>query len=281
VRLVRVEGRVGKTETQNIAIRHASGEVIIFSDATTFYERSAIRNLVRNYADPSVGAVSGRYEYRNPTKGAIGFGSILFWKYENLIKTLQTRIQTISGCCGCIYSVRRDLYEPLPPDIISDLVEPLKILEKGFRIVFEPEAIAFEETTEKATDEFRMRVRVITRGMRGLWFMRSLLNPLRYGFVSFQLVSHKVLRWLVPVFLFALLAANLGLLGSSRFYDVTAALQLAFYAIALLGFLAERMHITFKLVTIPLYLVTVNAAAVVAMYDLWRGQKAVTWEPVR
>ncbi|MGB7540912.1 MAG: glycosyltransferase family 2 protein [Burkholderiales bacterium] len=281
VRLVRVEGRVGKTETQNRAVREAMGEVIIFSDATTFYERSAIRNIVRNYADPGVGAVSGRYEYRNPTGAPIGFGSILFWKYENLIKTLQTRIRTITGCCGCIYSVRRDLYEPLPADIISDLVEPLKILEKGYRIVFEPEAIAYEETTERTAEEFNMRVRVVTRGMRGLWYMRKLFNPLRFGFVSLQLLSHKVLRWLVPVFLFLLFASNLWLLDSSWFYDAVLALQLAFYGIAALGFLAERMNIALKLLTIPLYFVTVNAAAVVAMYRIFKGYKAVTWETVR
>ncbi|HZF20102.1 MAG TPA: glycosyltransferase family 2 protein [Burkholderiales bacterium] len=281
VRLVRVEGRVGKTETQNRAVREATGDVVIFSDATTFYEKSAIRNLVRNYADPEVGAVSGRYEYRNASGGAIGLGSILFWKYENLIKTLQTRIRTITGCCGCIYSVRRELYEPLPADIISDLVEPLKILEKGYRIVFEPEAIAFEETTEKTAEEFSMRVRVATRGMRGLWYMRSLFNPARYPFVSFQLFSHKVLRWLVPLFLLVLLAANLALLGSGRFYDATAVLQAAFYAAALLGLCAERTQLNFKVLNVPLYFVTVNAAAVAAMYGLWRGYKAVTWETVR
>jgi cellulose synthase/poly-beta-1,6-N-acetylglucosamine synthase-like glycosyltransferase len=281
VRLVRVEGRVGKTETQNRAVNEARGEVIIFSDATTVYERSAIRNIVRNYADPSVGAVSGRYEYRNPTGAPIGFGSVLFWKYENLIKTLQTRIYTITGCCGCIYSVRRNLYEPLPADIISDLVEPLKILEKGHRIVFEQEAIAFEETTEKTAEEFNMRVRVITRGIRGLLYMRKLFNPFRFGFVSFQLFSHKVLRWLIPVFLLILFVSNLWLLGSSWIYDAVFAVQLAFYGAALLGFLAERASIGFKLVTIPLYFVTVNLAAVVAMYRVWKGHKAVTWETVR
>lgn len=136
VRLVRVEGRVGKTETQNQAVRQARGDVIIFSDATTRYEHNAIRNIVRNYADAQVGAVSGRYEYYNPTGASIGVGSVLFWKYENLIKRLQTRIHTITGCCGCIYSVRREAYQPLPADIISDLCEPLKVLEKGYRIVF-------------------------------------------------------------------------------------------------------------------------------------------------
>lgn len=281
VRLVRVEGRVGKTETQNRAIREATGEIVIFSDATTSYEKSAIRNIVRNYADPEVGAVSGRYEYRNPTGAPIGFGSILFWKYENFIKTLQTRIHTITGCCGCIYSVRRKLYEPLPGDIISDLVEPLKVLEKGFRIVFEPEAIAYEETTEEATEEFNMRVRVVTRGMRGLWYARALFNPMRFAFVSLQLMSHKVLRWLVPLFLAALLVSNSLLLDASRFYATTFALQVAFYVVALVGYLAERRHVAFRLATVPLYFVTVNAAAVVAMYRILKGYKAVTWETVR
>jgi cellulose synthase/poly-beta-1,6-N-acetylglucosamine synthase-like glycosyltransferase len=281
VKLIRVEGRVGKTETQNRAVREARGEVIVFSDATTIYEPAALRNIVRNYADPEVGAVSGRYEYRNPTGAPIGFGSILFWKYENLIKIMQTRIRTITGCCGCIYSVRRDLYQPLPADIISDLVEPLKILARGYRIVFEPEAIAFEETTEKTFEEFSMRVRVVTRGMRGLWYMRRLFNPLHFAFVSFQLFSHKVLRWLIPIFLFALFVSNLWLLGSSWFYDATIALQLAFYGIAALGFLAERENVTSKLLTVPLYFVTVNAAAVVAMYRILRGYSAVTWETTR
>lgn len=281
VRLVRVEGRVGKTETQNRAVREATGEIILFSDATTLYEPSALRNIVRNYADASVGAVSGRYEYRNPTGAPIGFGSILFWRYENLIKVLQTRIRTITGCCGCIYSVRRELYQPLPADIISDLVEPLTILEKGYRIVFEPDAIAFEETTENAAEEFGMRVRVVTRGMRGLWYMRKLFNPLRFGFVALQLFSHKVLRWMIAPLLAVLFLSNLWLLGSSWFYAMTLGLQLVFYGIALLGLLAERSHVTFRPLTIPLYFVTVNAAAVVAMYRILKGHKAVTWETIR
>ncbi len=280
VRLIRVEGRVGKTETQNRAVRQATGEIIIFSDATTRYEQSAIRKIVRNYADPAVGAVSGRYEYYNPTGAPIGLGSILFWRYENAIKSMQTQVRTITGCCGCIYSVRRALYTPLPADIISDLCEPLKVLEKGYRIVFEPEAIAFEETTERTREEFNMRVRVVTRGMRGLMYMRALLNPLRHGFVAFQLMSHKVMRWLVPLFLAAAFLANLALLGRPL-YDVLFAMQVAFYAIALVGYFAERRSIRIGPFAIPLYFCTVNAAAVVAMVRIWKGHKAVTWETVR
>jgi cellulose synthase/poly-beta-1,6-N-acetylglucosamine synthase-like glycosyltransferase len=280
VRLVRVEGRVGKTETQNQAVRQAQGEIIIFSDATTRYEHNAIRNIVRNYADEQVGAVSGRYEYYNPTGASIGVGSILFWKYENLIKRLQTSIHTITGCCGCIYSVRKSVYQPLPAEIISDLCEPLKVLEKGYRIVFEPDAIAYEETTEETHEEFNMRIRVAVRGMRGLLYMRALFNPFRYGFVSYQLLGHKVMRWFVPVFMLVVLLANLFLLDS-WFYRVTLALQLGLYLAAAAGMLAEKWKIRFFAISVPLYLVTVNAASLAAMLRVLRGYKAVTWETVR
>ncbi len=280
VKLVRVEGRVGKTQTQNTAVKSATGEIIIFSDATTRYENANIKKIVRNYADQTVGAVSGRYEYCNPTGATIGIGNILFWKYENHIKSAQTRIKTITGCCGCIYSLRRKLYEPLPPDIISDLVEPLKILEKGYRIAFEQEAVAYEETTEKISEEFHMRIRVISRGMRGLLYMKKLFNPLNFGFVSFQLFSHKLLRWLVPIFMIIILAANLALVGRP-FYNVTLALQGLFYAMALAAWLGEKAHIKIKLLSIPLYFFTVNIASLISLYKTLKGYKAVTWETVR
>lgn len=280
VRLLRVEGRVGKTATQNAAVKAATGEIVIFSDATTTYEKNNIRNIVRNYADPAVGAVSGRYEYFNPTGAAIGTGNILFWKYENLIKNSQTRIKTISGCCGCIYSVRKKAYEPLPPDIISDLVEPLKILEKGYRIVFEPDAVAYEETTEKAGEEFKMRIRVISRGMRGLFYMKKLFNPFKFPFISFQLFSHKILRWLIPFFMIGILLSNLFLLDRT-FYKITMALQAAFYAMAVIAWLGEKAHLKLKIFSIPLYFFTVNIASLVSLYKTLKGFKAVTWETVR
>jgi len=280
VKLARVEGRVGKTETQNQAVKQATGEIIIFSDATTTYEHTAIKKIVRSYADPTVGAVSGRYEYRNPTGASIGVGNILFWKYENYIKNSQTKIKTVTGCCGCIYSIRRDLYEPLPGDIISDLVEPLKIVEKGYRISFEPEAVAYEETTERTSEEFNMRVRVITRGMRGLMYMKSLFNPFRHGFVSFQLFSHKVLRWCVPLFMVLILIANALLLGSD-FYNVLFVMQLVFYGLALIGYFGEKIKVRNKIFSVPLYFIAVNSASVIAMLRIFRGYKAVTWETVR
>jgi cellulose synthase/poly-beta-1,6-N-acetylglucosamine synthase-like glycosyltransferase len=279
--LKRVEGRVGKTATQNEAVKAATGDIIIFSDATTKYSKDAIRKIVRNYADEEVGAVSGRYEYVNPTGAPVGIGTILFWKYENFIKSMQTRIRTITGCCGCIYSVRKEAYVPLPPDIISDLVEPLKIIEKGYRIVFEPEAVAYEETTEKPSEEFKMRIRVITRAMRGILYVKSLLNPFKYPYVSFQLISHKVLRWLIPFFLIGLLVSNYFLLGKHWFYNLVFAGQIVFYLSALIGLLTDRYGHKVKLLAIPLYFCVVNYASFLAFFKTLKGHKTVVWETVR
>lgn len=278
--LHRVEGRVGKTETQNQTLTIAKGDIIIFSDATTKYKKDAIRKIVRNYNDPSIGAVSGRYEYVNPTGAPVGLGTILFWKYENSVKSRQTRIKTVTGCCGCIYSVRKSLYEPLPREIISDLVEPLKILEKGYRIAFEPEAVAYEETTETYEEEFGMRVRVISRGMVGLWYMQKLFNPFQYGFVTFQLFSHKVLRWMIPFMLPFLLISNLFLTGHP-FYTLTLVAQILFYIGAMGGFLLDKMGKKAKLLALPLYYCVVNAASVAAFFRTVFGKKVIVWKTDR
>jgi cellulose synthase/poly-beta-1,6-N-acetylglucosamine synthase-like glycosyltransferase len=281
IRLFRVEGRVGKTQTQNQAIQRANGEIIIFSDATTKYEKTAIRKIVRNYADSTVGAVSGRYKYFDPNQSQIGIGTIAFWDYENFIKMRQTKIRTITGCCGCIYSVRRNLYIPLPRDIISDLVEPLKVLEQGYRIVFEPEALAYETTCQNSDEEFKMRLRVISRGMRGLLYMKHLLNPFKYGFISFQLISHKILRWLIPLFLAILYITNIFLIQKNIFYLIFFSLQSIFCLLALIGLLIDYLPKKIKIFSLPLYFCVVNIASVVALVKTLMKKKDITWETVR
>jgi len=278
--LHRIEGRVGKTETQNRAVKMAKGDIIIFSDATTEYKKDAIKKIVRNYNDPTVGAVSGRYEYIDPKGTQVGLATILFWRYENFIKSRQTRIKTITGACGCIYSVRRELYELLRRDVISDLVEPLKILEKGYRIAFESKAVAYEQTTERSSQEFNMRIRVISRGMNGLLNVKGLLNPFRYGFVSFQLFSHKVLRWLIPFFVTILFFSNLALLGN-RFYNLIFILQAFFYLFALLGWIVDYFNIRIKLFSLPLYFCVVNLASAVSLIKTIWGEKHIVWETTR
>lgn len=280
VRLVRMPERRGKTFAQNVGVQQATGEVIIFSDATAIYHPKALLYLACNYHDPSVGAVSGRYQYFDPgQQSPTGLGSVAFWNYENLIKKMQSSIRTITGCCGCIYSVRKETYTELPADIISDLVQPLQAIRKGYRVVFEDRALAYEETTQSTSEEFSMRVRVVTRAMRGLLSVADLLKPWKFAWPAFQLWSHKIMRWMVPLFLIALLIANSLLLDSSL-YRFTLAVQLFFYAAALLNMLLP-LHRQWKPLGIPLFFCTLNAAALVSMLEICRGRKYVTWQTVR
>lgn len=281
VQLIRSDGRRGKTAMQNRAVDASRGDVIVFSDATTRYDRLAVRKLVQNFADPAVGAVSGRFRYVDPGCSPIGKGTSVFWDYESYIKLRQTKIRTITGCSGCMYAVRRSLYTPLPADIISDLVEPLAILRKGYTIVYEPDAFAYELPCTKTDDEFTMRIRVITRGMQGLLYMRKLLNPFRYGFVAFQLVSHKILRWLVPLFAVGGYALTIVLLDRGAIYYVAFCLQTAFYLLASLGWLMEYSSKKMPLLSLPLYFCVVNSASIVALVRLLMNKKDVQWKTVR
>jgi cellulose synthase/poly-beta-1,6-N-acetylglucosamine synthase-like glycosyltransferase len=279
VRLLRMPERRGKTHAQNVAAGQASGDVLVFSDATAIYHARALRYLAGNYEDPRVGAVSGRYRYFDPGESPTGLGSSVFWNYENLIKIMQSRIRTITGCCGCIYSVRKSAYTELPEDVISDLVQPLHVIQKGYKVVFEDRALAFEETTQTTADEFAMRVRIVARAMRGLLSVRDLLKPWKFPWVAFQLGSHKALRWMVPFLLLALFAMNLALLDSAA-YRLFLAAQLFFYAAALLNILLP-LHQRWKPLGLPLYFCTLNAAALAGMVELCRGRKYVTWQTVR
>jgi cellulose synthase/poly-beta-1,6-N-acetylglucosamine synthase-like glycosyltransferase len=280
VRLFRAPQRKGKTNAQNLGVEVANGEVLIFSDATTVYHPLALQYLACNYADLKVGAVSGRYQYFDPDgKSPTGSGMIAFWNYENLIKMMQSRIRTISGCCGCIYSVRKAAYTPLHPGVISDLVQPLWAIQKGYRVVFEDRALAYEETTKSSKEEFSMRVRVVTRGIRGILSVADLLNPAKYGWVSFQLFSHKILRWMVPFFLLLLFASN-AVLWNHPGYAWLFAAQTAFYGFALLTLLVP-LHRIWKPFGIPLYFCTLNAAALRSVVEVLRGRNYVVWETVR
>jgi len=280
VRLLRAPRRKGKTNVQNLGAAMADGEILVFSDATTVYHSMALRYLACNFADLSVGAVSGRYQYFDPGgESPTGLGMMAFWSYENLTKALQSRIRTITGCCGCIYAVRRSAYTPLSPEIISDLVQPLWAIKKGYRVTFEDRALAYEETTKSSAEEFSMRVRVVTRGIRGILSVSELLNPFRHGWISFQLLSHKILRWMVPFFLLSLFLGS-AILRHEPGYVVIWVAQVLFYLIALLT-LPLRLHRIWKPLGIPLYFCTVNAAALCSVVEVIRGRKYAFWETVR
>jgi cellulose synthase/poly-beta-1,6-N-acetylglucosamine synthase-like glycosyltransferase len=281
VRLVRMKTRRGKTSAQNVGVKIARGEIIVFSDATTIYHPQALRYLAANYRDKRVGAVTGRNHYFDLEENSpTGLGSAAFWSYENIIKAMQSRILTLSGCVGCIYSVRKSLYTKLRDDIISDLVQPLWVIQKGYRVVFESRAWAYEQTTSSANHEFWMRVRVITRGMRGILSVPELLKPWKYGWISFQLFSHKIMRWIMPFFLIGALLCSMLANPASLWAESLLKLQLTFYLVALVS-IRLPLYKVWKVLGIPLYFCTLNTAALVAFVELLRGHKYVIWDPVR
>jgi cellulose synthase/poly-beta-1,6-N-acetylglucosamine synthase-like glycosyltransferase len=175
--------------------------------------------------------------------------------------------------------VRRSVYTPLPDSACSDLVEPLEVVKRGYRVLFEDRALAYEETTKSTGEEFGMRVRVVTRGIRGVLSVADLLKIWRHGWVSFQLISHKLLRWCLPFLLLLLLVGNLMLLDNPIF-RVLLMLQALFYLFAALS-LVVPVHRRWKLLGIPLYFCTLNAAALFGVIELVRGHRYVIWETVR
>jgi len=277
--LYRQDEHLGKTNVQNGAVEMAQGEILVFSDATGMYDKDAIRKLVRSFADLNVGCCCGELRYvTGQEKGEEGEG--VYWKYERFIKKMESRINSLSGVNGAIYALRKNLYIPLPPDVISDFVEPLEIFKNGHRVIYEKEALCFEKSSKGITAEFRRKVRIIVRGLRGLAFEKALLNPLKYGLMSFQLISHKLLRWFLPLFLITLILANFFLI-SSPFFLVLFWLQIILYLFAFLGFVLDKFNVEFKLFYLPLYFCTINLAALVALVKFAKGEKKVVWQTER
>ena len=278
--LLRMADRGGKTLGLNAAVPRARGDIIVFSDANAMYARDVLRQLVANFADPAVGAVVGESTYTKPeveserTEG-------LYWRYETAIKRLESRIGSVVGGDGAIYAIRRALYVPMRADALSDFVNPLQIVRGGHRCIYEPLARSYEEAAKDFQREFRRKVRIVNRAWRALMMLRPLLNPLRYGFFAFELISHKLLRWLVPLFLAGALVTNLFLLGSAPIYTLTLVAQLALYALALLGYTLRHRERMPSILSVPYYFCLVNVASALGIFEAYRGKTYATWSTAR
>ena len=296
VRLIRQEPRAGKTSALNLAAGQAAGEILVFSDANSSYAPDALKRLVENFSDPEVGYVTGKMIYTNPDGSPIGDGCTSYMKYENLLRSVETRVGSVVGVDGGIDAVRRSLYRPMNPDQLPDFVLPLKVVEQGFRVVYEPRALLREQALNQAADEYRMRVRVSLRALWALWDLRHLLTfapSLFFSRVppshlprfapsflySWQLWSHKVLRYLCFVFLIMAYLANLALWDQGWFYQSTLLAQTAAYLTALASPLMERFRVRFKPVQLARYFVLLNLASAHAFLKFVMGKKQVMWQP--
>lgn len=267
IELFRIEGRKGKTYCQNEAVKKSSGEIIVFSDANSMYDEDALSELSANFFDPTVGVVCGELRYIKQKKSHEG----LYWKIEKFLKKTESKINSCIGANGAIYAVRKELYEKLPDEIISDFIEPLLIYKKGYRVIYDAAAFCTEEIGD-SPQEFNRKKRIILRSLQSLYLISSLLNPLKYTFFAFQVWSHKILRWMVPVFLLGIIVTNVFLLEND-YFKIFLWLQGMFYLLAFVGKYNKN-----SVFSIPYYFCVINWAASLAIIDWLRGKKQIIWK---
>jgi len=281
VRLHRQQERHGKTAAQNAAVEKANGEVLLFSDATTHYEPDVLRRLVPSFADATVGCVTGNVVYSHDADSSVSHGTRSYWNYEFLLKKHESAITSLIGVCGCMYAVRKSAYVPLYNEACSDFLVATTMVRQGLRAVYEPDAVCVEEPNAKGSKELAVRVRIITQTLADLWRNRDVLNPFRKGFYAVQLLSHKVMRYLVPLFLIVVFVTSALLAWQSLFFAAVFVAQVMFYVAAGASALMVRVGINSRLLALPQYFVITNVACLLALIKLMRGERYVRWEPVR
>jgi cellulose synthase/poly-beta-1,6-N-acetylglucosamine synthase-like glycosyltransferase len=277
--------RVGKAAALNRAIAVATGEVLVFTDANSALEPDAVTALVRPFADPTVGGVAGDQRYRRRgDEAAVTGGERRYWDFDRLLKVAESRAGNAISATGALYAVRRELVGEVPEGVTDDFATSTGVIAAGARLVFAPDAVAWEPVAASGEVEFGRKVRVMTRGLRGVVVRRELLDVRRHGFYTVQLVSHKVLRRLMVVPLAVLAVASPALWRRGRLYRLATVGQVLFYGAGAAGLLAgssARRRGRGRLLAIPAFFCLVNAASVKACWNLVTGRRIDRWEPQR
>ena len=282
VRLIRQNQRLGKSAALNLAVPQARGEIIVFSDANAIYQTDAIGNLVRHFSNPRVGYVVGnaRYYEKGSDASASAASEGLYWKLETYLKIKESLFGSVVGGDGAIYAIRRELYSPLLPTDINDFLNPIQIISKGYVGLFEPAAVCYEEAADTFSQEFRRKIRIVSRSLNVLRRVPVSMNPFKNTRHWFMLVSHKLLRWFAPVFMIVLFVASLAL-WQFPFYRVAAFLQIAFYAAAFVGWRWQSKNRLSKIFSLPFYFCLVNLASLIGCVNCLRGNLVGQWTPPR
>jgi cellulose synthase/poly-beta-1,6-N-acetylglucosamine synthase-like glycosyltransferase len=276
--------RVGKAEALNTAVSASKGEILVFSDANSMFKPDAIRALVKPFADPSIGGVAGDQRYMKINKaGNASIGERIYWNFDRFMKQFESRAGNTISATGAIYAIRRSLFQTVQEGVTDDFYTSTGVIAQGQRLVFSPDAVAYEPVAAASGIEFGRKVRVITRGLNAVFNSRGqLLNPFRYGFYAIQLFSHKIMRRLVVYPLLLLLFVTPFLWKTNLFYQIAMIGQLGLYSFALLGLILDGTRFRKpKIFTIPFYFCLVNAAALAASLNILRGRQIKRWEPQR
>ncbi len=274
--------RGGKAGTVNKLAAEAETEILVFTDANAYFERDAVRKLVRHFADERVGGVCGNLHIVASIGNIGSKGEERYWQVESWLKKQEGSIESTLGATGAIYAIRRSLFIPQPVDrqIADDLLLPLRIAAAGRRVVYDAEAVAYEETANSMLQEFRRKTRIATGTFNVIGVLRS--DAPRFSpFVRYAFFSHKLLRWVVPFLLIGLLAGTAGLLLLGAPLLPLLWVQLGFYALALFGLAAEAFRVNFGILSMPLYFMAVNISLLLGWFRLRTRGKSATWTPLQ
>jgi cellulose synthase/poly-beta-1,6-N-acetylglucosamine synthase-like glycosyltransferase len=280
VRVLRLEGRCGKTACQNAAAAVAAGEILVFTDATTRLHSDALRRLVEAFADADVGCVGGLLTYVSDVNNAAGREGQAYWSYELRLRVAESLLGSLIGVSGCLYAVRRAAYRPIHPALISDFVIAMMMREQGLRTVLALNALCFEATLDRGRQELSMRVRVAIRSLNALIRERRFLNPLKHGCFAWQLWSHKALRYASPLLWLGALAANLTLVREPPYLLLLIA-QATLLGCGTVGWVLQDGHRNLGLFGKPYYFLLTNIASLIATLRYLRGERMVIWNPIR
>ena len=274
--------RVGKAPALDAAIARATGDVVVFTDANTAFAPDAIRAIVRPLADPTVGGVAGNQVYLPAGTAPDAVGERGYWDLDRALKRAESAAGSTVSATGAIYALRRPLVPSILAGVTDDFYASTAVVDQGYRLVFAEDAIAYEPPAASSRDEYRRKVRIMSRGFRGVLARRALLDPRRTGFYAIQLAWHKLLRRLMAVPLLVLAAASLSLIRGGPLYALAALAQLAAYGAAALGTFAPRSAIgRHKVAALAAFFVMVNTASLDAFLGVLRGRRIERWDPQR
>ena len=282
--------RLGKVAAMNRAMRQVSTPITIFTDANTQLNREAVRRLATRFQATDVGAVTGEKRISSQSsEAAAGSGEGLYWRYESFLKKLDAQLHTIVGAAGELFAIRTELYEPVEPDtLLDDFIISLRIAGRGYRVDYAPDAYALERPSHSVGEEMKRKVRIATGGFQAIQRLSHLLNIFAYGWLTFQYVSHRVLRWAVtPFCLPLLLVLNLVMLTGSeadnpspdaKFWWAMLVAQLIFYGMAYVGYTLENRQTRWKLTFVPFYFVFMNWCVLLGFARFRNGGISGVWE---
>jgi cellulose synthase/poly-beta-1,6-N-acetylglucosamine synthase-like glycosyltransferase len=279
--------RRGKMHAMNRGVKFVKAPIIIFSDTNTILGNQSIREIVAQFSNKKTGCVAGEKRIvEKEADAAAGAGEGMYWKFESWIKNMDAELNSAVGAVGELFAIRTELFEDVETDtLLDDFIISLRIAQRGYHIAYTPNAYAEETASLNVKEELKRKIRIAAGGVQTIFRLKSLFNPFKYGLLSWQYFSHKVLRWtLAPISLVLLFFVNLFIVYQQnswfefQFYTLFLYLQIFSYLLAAVGWFFENRKLRFKILFVPYYFVTINYASIRGIFRYFKGQQSVNWE---